>query len=132
MGPLVDTSVLIDYFDGRDTDAVVALDHLLEDGVAPSTAPIIVQEFLQGFVTPRDLARAGEYLALFDRLEPPDYELHESAARLFRSLRRKGVTTSTADCLIVAMAQSIGVALLTGDVLQRRVAVDAGVDLWPS
>ena len=82
MGPLVDTSVLIDFFGGAPTREAGVLDRCLEEGVAPATAPVIVQEFLQGFTRPRDIETARHCLSQFERLPPPDYAAHEAAAAL--------------------------------------------------
>ncbi|HEU4340760.1 MAG TPA: hypothetical protein VFU31_04250 [Candidatus Binatia bacterium] len=53
--PLVDTSVLIDYFSGINTRESAILDELLEQGPPPTTAPIIVQEYLQGLIVQQSL-----------------------------------------------------------------------------
>jgi len=126
-GPLVDTSVLIDYFAGVRHAEADALDRCLAEGPPPATAPIIVQEFLQGFRRPRDFEAAAEALSWFDRLDPPDYPAHEAAARLHVEARRRGRTGSTVDTLIVAMALAAGRPLLTRDAAQRALAVAAGV-----
>lgn len=129
-GPLVDTSVLIDYFAGVGNAEAEALDRCLADGPPPATGPIIVQEFLQGFSRPRDFEAAAEALSWFDRLDPPDYPAHEAAARLHVEVRRRGRTGSTVDTVIVAMALAAGRPLLTRDSAQRRLAVAAGVAIF--
>ncbi|HWI16144.1 MAG TPA: PIN domain-containing protein [Vicinamibacterales bacterium] len=129
MGPLVDTSVLIDFFGGRSTAGARAFDRLLEAGTVPATAPVIVQEFLQGFTTAGDLAKARDYLGRLEPLPPADYEVHEAGAGLHRLLRRSGFTMSTIDCLIVATARHFRRDLLTADDGQRRLARAAAVTL---
>ncbi len=121
-GPLVDTSVLIDYFGGIVNPETEALDRLLNEGPAPSTAPVIVQEYLQGLRTTRELINAKKALRLFHRLDPPDYALHETAARLVAGERRRGKTYSTVDTLIVVMAREAGCGLLTRDAAQIELA----------
>jgi len=129
-GPLVDTSVLIDYFGGVTNVETDALDGCLAAGPPPATAPIIVQEFLQGFRLARDFDAAAEALAWFDRLDPPDYPAHEAAARLHVETRRRGHTASTVDTLIVAMALAAGRPLLTRDAAQRAFAGAVGVTIF--
>jgi predicted nucleic acid-binding protein len=129
-GPLVDTSVLIDYFGGIRNAETDALDRILEEGPLPATAPVILQEFLQGFPAARDFARASHWLEAFDRLDAPGYDLHERAARLHLSLRRKGLMSSTADALIVTAAAAAARPLLTRDKLQVRLAEQAGVEVF--
>ncbi len=127
-GPLIDTSVLIDYFGGIRNAETDALDRLLEEGPVPATAPVILQEFLQGFPVARDFERARRWLGLFDRLRTPDYEGHERAARLHLALRRKDLMSSTSDALIVTVAAMAARPLLTRDKLQLRLADQAGVE----
>ena len=129
MGPLVDTSVLVDFFRNVSNEETDFLARLLSDGVAPATAPIVVQEILQGCRTARDVDIVQQDLATFDWLPPPDYDLHRRAARLFREFRRGGVTSATVDTLIVAMAIQHRCDLLTRDAVQRQLAEFAGVDL---
>jgi predicted nucleic acid-binding protein len=129
MGPLVDTSVLIDYFGGAGTREADLLERCFEEGIAPATAPVIVQEFLQGFSRAADIAAARLYLSQFERLPPPGYDTHQHAAALHQQARRKGGTIPTVDTLIVQMARAALLPLLTADAHQRRLARVAGVDL---
>lgn len=129
MGLLVDTSVLVDFFRGVANEETDVLAGLLEEGIAPATAPIIVQEVLQGSRHERDVDLIKESLAAFDQLPAPDYDLHRRAARLFREFRRVGTTSSTVDTLIVMTALEHRCDLLTRDVVQRRLAEFAGVPL---
>ncbi|HWP60515.1 MAG TPA: PIN domain-containing protein [Candidatus Acidoferrales bacterium] len=120
--PLVDTSVLIDYFAGIQSRETNILDQLLERGPAPTTAAIIVQEYLQGLTEPNEFALAEADLEYFDRLPPPDYSLHRIAAENHVKMRRKGITVPTFDTLIVTMAQHAGCPLLTQDRRQKDLA----------
>ena len=118
--------MLIDYFGGVENPETDALDRLLKDGPPPAIAPIVLQEFLQGFPVARDFDRCRRWLAAFDRLDPPDSEDDERAARLHLALRRKGLMSSTADALIVTMAAVAKRPLLTRDKLQPLLAEEAG------
>ena len=129
MGPLVDTSVLIDYFGGAQTREAAVLEHCFEEGIPPATAPIILQEFLQGFRNAATLDAARLVLTQFDRLPAPSYDTHAGAAALHRDARRAGDTIPTVDALIVQMALDARLPLLTADAHQRRLARIAGVDL---
>src|SRR5689334_24601579 len=115
MGPLVDTSVLVDYFGGTKNDETRVLDSLLAQGLAPATTPIVVQELLQGFRSRRDVEIARRDLSFFTQLPAPDYAVHEHAAQLHRELRAAGTTITTIDALIVAVALEAGCDLLTRD-----------------
>ena len=129
MGPLVDTSVLVDFLRSVSNEETEVLARLLADGIAPATAPIVVQELLQGCRTAHDVDVAQQDLANFDQLPPPDYDIHRRAARLFREFRRGGVTSSTVDALIVATALHHRCDLLSRDAVQKKLADFAGVSL---
>jgi len=128
-GALVDTSVLIDYFGGVANRESRVLDLLLEQGPPPATAPIIVQEYLQGLKEAAEFSLASEDLESFDRLPPPDYPEHVEAADSHVRLRRKGLTIPTVDTLIVTLALRANRPLLTRDRHQRDLARFVGVDL---
>ncbi len=129
MAPLVDTSVLVDYFRGSVNAETEALDWLLSQGTAPAISPVIVQEVLQGYQTERDADVARKSLSAFHELPAAGYDVHRRAARLFREGRRAGLTSSTVDALIVAMAMDHGLPLLTRDLVQRQLAIFAGVPI---
>jgi len=121
-GPLVDTSVLIDYFGGIDNRESQILDCLLAQGPPPATCPIIVQEYLQGLIDPEEFALARVDLESFDQLPPPDYQLHIRAAEFHTRMKRQGVTVPTVDTLIVTIAKVAGRPLLTRDGRQQDLA----------
>lgn len=121
-GPLVDTSVLIDYFGGVDSREAEILDKLLEQGPPPATAPIIVQEYLQGLTDPGDFALARADLKNFHQLSPPDYQVHLRAAEYHIRMKRRGITVPTIDTLIVTSARVADCSLLTRDGRQRDFA----------
>jgi predicted nucleic acid-binding protein len=120
--PLVDTSVLIDYFSGISCRESAILDELLEQGPPPTTAAIIVQEYLQGLIDSTEFALAEADLECFDRLPTPDYLLHLVAAENHVKMRRRGVTIPTIDTLIVTMAHAARCSLLTRDGRQKDLA----------
>lgn len=126
---LVDTSVLIDYFEGIDCRESAVLDKLLEQGPPPATAAIIVQEYLQGLIEPTEFALAEADLECFDRLPPPDYSIHLLAAENHVKMRSRGITVPTVDTLIVTMAHAAKCALLTRDGRQKDLARFLKVDL---
>ncbi len=128
-GPLVDTGVLIDYFGGIDNRESDILDRLLVHGPPPTTAPIIVQEYLQGLTRSQefDLARAD--LKNFSQLPLPDYSLHVQAAQFHVQMRRRGITLPTMDTLVVTMAKASDCSLLTRDARQKDLARFVGLVL---
>lgn len=88
---LVDSSVWIDFFNGRETSVTSFLDEALSiDTIC--IGDIILAEVLQGFRSDKDYRLARELLT-----EPPIYqimtpELALSGADNYRALRKMGVT----------------------------------------
>jgi hypothetical protein len=88
---LVDSSVWIDYFNGRDTDETTFLDGALSTDTI-CVGDIILAEVLQGFRSDKDYRLAREILLelpLFQIMTP---ELALVGADNYRRLRKKGFT----------------------------------------
>jgi predicted nucleic acid-binding protein len=61
----------------------------------------------------------------------PTVDCHVRAARLFRSLRQKGVTVRGAiDCIIAQVCLDLDAELLSPDADFRRIARHAPLRLW--
>jgi predicted nucleic acid-binding protein len=115
---LVDSSVLIDFFRGRDTPAVRRLAELETPGEAAWALPLVCfQEILQGARNEREwklLHRTLESQEIVGPREP--MAVHLEAARIFFDCRRRGLTVrSSTDCLIAALALERGDVLLHDD-----------------
>ena len=97
---LVDTSVWIDYFNGKSSPETDRLDALLGTGDI-LTGDLILAELLQGFTREADYRRAR---MLMDSLPCADLvgrDVAVLAAQHYRQLRRQGVTVrKTIDVLI--------------------------------
>ena len=88
---LVDSSVWIDYFNGRTTAAVERLDQLLSvEQVA--IGDLILTEVLQGFGSDTDFRVAERTLTSLDIVELGGREIAIQAAKNIRTLRRMGIT----------------------------------------
>jgi len=117
MRVLVDTSVWsLAFRKGGPADhpAVRKLAHLLDSYEDLVLIGIIEQEILQAFRSESMFRKVARNLESFPilPLERADYV---AAARLHRKCASKGVTTSTADCLIAAASIRHGTLLLTAD-----------------
>ena len=111
---VVDSAVWADWFNGRPTPEVDRLDRALEEEDVGVT-PVILTEVLQGFRRDRDFEKARDLLTRLPFLTL-DVEGHVAAARLFRALRRNGITIrGTVDCLIAHTCIAAGVELLSTD-----------------
>lgn len=114
---LVDTSVWIDFLRGAPTSQVAALEALLEGEDLVGTAPIILQEVLQGADSPRRFERLRrEFAGLMCYVPLDPIDSHVEAARLYAACRRAGRTPrSSNDCLIARIALEHDLILLEDD-----------------
>ncbi len=114
---VVDTSVWIDFFAGRDTAAVASLlDRLDADDDVLALTDVILTEILQGLRSERQVQRVEERLAVFDVLRLEGLADFRRAAALYRSARQRGITIRrTSDCLIASVCVREQVSLLHCD-----------------
>jgi predicted nucleic acid-binding protein len=112
---LVDTSVWINYFKAFETQASLFLKQNLSN-VIIATCPVVLQEVLQGIVSDHEFGKVNSYLNTLFPLTGNGYEFAYDSARLYRSLRKKGVTIRKPnDCLIATYAIYYKIALLQDD-----------------
>jgi predicted nucleic acid-binding protein len=97
---LVDSSVWIDYFNGRETPETNKLDTLL--GVEPlAIGDLILTEVLQGFRSDVDYQTAKELLTSLTIFEMLGVDIAFKSVDNYRSLRKRGITIrKTADVII--------------------------------
>src|SRR4051812_45329575 len=106
MKVLVDTSCWIDFFNGHDSPEAEAIAALIDARADVATCGVIVAEFFQGLREQRAVTRLEPYFRELTMLVPREPATYFSAAHLYRSLRRRGVTIrSTIDCLIARLAE---------------------------
>lgn len=112
---LVDTSVWIDYFNGRPTGEADLLDELL--GREPILiGDLILAEVQQGFRVEADFRKALRILQAFEFREMLGRNVAIASARNYRALRAKGVTIrKTIDVLIGTFCLLNGHHLLHSD-----------------
>jgi predicted nucleic acid-binding protein len=114
---LVDTSVLIDYLRGKDTDVAMMFQRVLDDNIPYGINPFIYQEVLQGVKTEKDFTKVKEYLdtQTFYLLKDNKASF-AAAAKIYFQCRRKGITvSSTIDCLIIQTVLEHNLYLLHRD-----------------
>lgn len=112
---LVDSSVWIDYFNGRSTPETDLLDRML--GQEPvAIGDLVITEVLQGFRLDRDYRTAKDLLLSLEVFELLGAEQAIRCAESFRALRKKGVTVrKTADVIIATFCIERDMALLHCD-----------------
>ncbi len=112
---VVDSSVWIDYFTGRDSSEVGLLDQLLGEELV-ATGDLMLVEVLQGFRTDRDYRRARSLLLSLTIVNMLDKAIALKSAANFRALRRKGVTVrKTIDAIIATWCIENRLPLLHSD-----------------
>jgi predicted nucleic acid-binding protein len=112
---LVDSSVWIDYFNGRKTTKTDWLDSALGDEQI-IVGYLILTEVLQGFQSDHDFNTARKLLLDFPFMEMVGQELAIKSALNYRFLRKKGVTVrKTIDVIIGTFCLNYQLALLHDD-----------------
>ncbi|MBF8258072.1 MAG: PilT protein domain protein [Actinobacteria bacterium] len=113
---LVDTSVWIDFFAGRDTPQTRVFKDAVREGADVALTGVILAEILQGVPSDAGFDRLRKDLSSFRILQPESEDTYVQAARLYRTGRKRGVTIrSLIDCLIAAIAMEHGAAVLHKD-----------------
>ena len=97
---LVDSSVWIDYFNGRKTWQADLLENLFSN-VPIIIGDLILTEILQGFRSDNDYKTAKSFLSDLPFCQMGGYQVAVQSAQNYRILRKKGVTVrKTIDVII--------------------------------
>ena len=110
---LVDTSVWVDFLNSARGSAGDELERLIRVDASLALTGLVVTEVLQGLK--RDVAPVAGLLARWPLLEPAGFATYEAAAAIFRETRRRGLTVSTVDALLAAVALEYGATFFTLD-----------------
>ena len=112
---LVDSSVWIDYFNGRKTTKTDWLDSALGNEQI-IVGDLILAEVLQGFHSDKDFKTARKLLLAFPFMAMLGQELAIKIALNYRFLRKKGVTVrKTIDVIIGTFCLNYQLKLLHDD-----------------
>jgi predicted nucleic acid-binding protein len=117
---LVDSSVWVDFFKFSPGRGGAELRRLIEESEPLALTGVVVAEVLQGLT--RDAGRIERFLAQWDMLEPTGFATYREAAAIFRGARGKGISLTTIDTLIAAVAIENGTSLFTLDQDFSRIA----------
>jgi predicted nucleic acid-binding protein len=121
---IVDTSVWIDFFAGRDTWQVELLAQELQDEHPVGLTDVVYTEILQGIRHDGDLLAVERQLLALDILRLEGLDDFRRAAQLYRAARREGLTIRrTADCLIAAVCVRADRPLLHHDLVFDHLAL---------
>ncbi len=123
-GVLVDISVWISFFNGKENPQVAYLKQGIQEDWLLYLCPIIIQEILQGIRSEKDYENVMDSVLAFPILEWDPIEASIDAAQIYRSLRKSGITIRKSnDCRIAAFARRFGLAILHED---RDFSIMAG------
>lgn len=126
---LVDSSVWIDFFSTSPGRAGAELRRMIADAEPFAFAGIIVTEILQGLA--RDVSQVEQFLSLWEMLEPRGFSTYREAASIFRLGRSKGISLTTVDTLIAAIALEHGATVFTLDKDFSRIGSFISLKLYP-
>jgi predicted nucleic acid-binding protein len=112
---VVDSSVWIDFFNGKFNQETEILDDAL--GSEPvALGDIMLAEVLQGFRSDRDYRKARALLLSLDVANMLNTSIALRSAENYRSLRKKGATVrKTTDCIIATWCIENSIPLLYSD-----------------
>jgi len=100
---IVDTTVWIDFLEGRGTSFDLHLKKLIEQEEPLAFTDIIYCEVLQGILKESKFRQTRSILRAYPILQMRGLRTFERAALIYRACRKKGLTIrKTADCLIAA------------------------------
>jgi predicted nucleic acid-binding protein len=112
---LVDSSVWVDYFNGKKTPQTDWLDSALGD-TPVIMGDLILTEVLQGFQNPKDYTITRDLLLGLPFMPMVGRTIALQSAENYRALRRRGVTVrKTIDILIGTFCIHYRMPLLHGD-----------------
>ncbi len=129
---LVDSSVLIDFLEGRENAPVNRFIEVLDHDIPFGISPLTILEVLQGAATEKDFATLREYLGsqtVYDLTG--GLESYAEAAKIFFALRKKGMSVgSSMDCLIAQTAIEHALSLLHNDSDFDRIAKVSSLKIY--
>ncbi len=125
---LVDTSVWIDFFSPTPGRAGEELRRMIEEAEPFVLTGVVVAEILQGLR--RDVHRVERYLSQWEMIEPDGFSTCREAAAISRAARSKGISLTTIDTLIAAIAMEHRASLFTLDKDFSRIARIAPLHLY--
>jgi predicted nucleic acid-binding protein len=125
---LVDSSVWIDFFSSAPGWAGNELRRMIGDAEPFALTGVVVAEVLQGLT--RDVSRIENYLSQWEMLDPSGFQTYREAAAIFRLGSSKGVSLTTIDALIAAIAQENRATVFTLDKDFSRIARLTGLPLY--
>ena len=127
---LFDTSVWIDFRNGIKSPQTDLLTESLKVNKV-CYCPVILQEFLQGIKIDRDFNQYEEDFNGLHSLVLDPYLVARSAAEIYRSIRKRGITIRKPnDCLIAFYAIHFDIELCHNDIDFEHMAQNTSLKIW--
>jgi predicted nucleic acid-binding protein len=126
---LVDTSVWIDFFSTSPGSAGDELRRMVDEAETFALTGVVVTEILQGLK--RDIHRIERFLSMWEMLEPRGFSTYREASAISRLARSKGISLTTIDTLIAAIALEHDASLFSLDKDFSRIAHLTRLVLYP-
>jgi len=117
---LIDSSVWVDFFSSTPGPAGAELRRMIEEDEPFGITGIVITEVLQGLT--RNLDQIERFLGQWDLLEPEGFDTYRKAAAIYREARGKGISLTTVDTLIAAIALEHSASVFTLDLDFSRIA----------
>lgn len=113
---VVDTTVWIDFLNGRDARHVDELARLIDADAGIALTDVILTEVLQGIRSDDEYRLVDERLTAFDIFRLDTLDDFRRAAAMYRHARRQGLTIRrTLDCLIASVCVRESLPILHND-----------------
>ena len=116
----MDSSVWIDFFSSTVGPAGRELRRMIAEAEPVALTGVVVTEVLQGLT--RGIEEVEPYLGMWAMIEPRGFSTYRSAAAIFRMGRSRGMSLTTIDTLIAAIAIEHGASVFTLDQDFARIA----------
>ncbi len=123
----MDSSVWIDFFSSSPGRGGGELRRMIEDSEPLALTGVVVAEILQGLI--RDTRAIERFLSQFDMLDARGFETYRAAAAIYRKARAGGVSLTTIDTLIAAIALEHRATVFTLDHDFSRIELITGLAL---
>ena len=124
----MDSSIWVDFFSSSPGRAGGELRRMIDDSEPLALTGVVIAEILQGLT--RDAGPIEQFLAQFEMLEPGGFETYRTAAAIYRTARGKGISLTTIDTLIAAIAMEHSASVFTLDQDFSRIALVTGLLLY--
>jgi predicted nucleic acid-binding protein len=120
---LIDSSVWINYLLGKKNKETDLLDKSFAIGLAHHICPPVFQEVLQGINKDSEFETTKNILIEMNFLNLDSYFAGEEAAKIYRLVRKKGITIRKPnDCLIAFYAMHFKLELVHNDKDFEKIA----------